>query len=209
MLLDGGTIRTLLESLGKKITGVVHIGAHLCEERNMYNTVWNISDEHVVWIEAIPELVEQNNRNGIRCYNAVLDEVSRPVTFYVTNNGQSSSLLELGTHKTYYPQIIVNRTFQVETETLPSFLVKHNISPSMCNVWNLDIQGNELSVLKGAVSILKHVDAVYTEVNEEEVYKKCCTLDEVDAFMKSNGFIRMMTRMMPEKWGDALYVRIG
>jgi FkbM family methyltransferase len=207
MLIDGVSIRRELERLGKTITGVIHIGAHLCEERAMYNTVWNVPDDRIVWIEAIPELVDHNTRNGNRCYCAVLDEVSRPITFYVTNNGQSSSLLELGTHKTYYPDIVVSRTFQAETQTLPGFLAAHALSPSGYNVWNLDIQGNELSVLKGSVDILKHVDAVYTEVNEEEVYKKCCTLDEVDVFMKTNGFCRIMTKMMPEKWGDALYVR--
>lgn len=208
MLLDGKLIKELIESFGKKIKGVLHIGAHLCEERALYTNTWNLRDDQIVWVEGIPELAEENRLNGNQCYCAVLDEVSRSTTFHVTNNGQSSSLLELGTHATYYPDIVVTRSFHTETQTLPEFFKTYSLSPSLYNVWNLDIQGSELSVLKGAESMLSGVDAVYTEVNEEEVYKKCGTIDQLDEFMKRNGFSRKLTRMMPEKWGDALYVRV-
>jgi FkbM family methyltransferase len=204
MLIDG---KVILDSIGKPMRGVLHIGAHMCEERAMYNHTWKVPDNKIVWIEAIPELVEINKQNGNNCYCAALDEVSKNASFYITNNGQSSSLLELGTHKTYYPDIVVNRILSVETETLATFFQRNQLSPSDYNVWNLDIQGSELSVLKGGQEYLKHVDAIYTEVNQEQVYKGCCTLEELDTFLHGYGFVRVVTKMMPEKWGDALYVR--
>ena len=204
MLVDG---KVLLDIIDKPIRGVIHIGAHLCEERTMYNNTWKVPDNKIVWIDAIPELVEINKQNGNNCFCSALDEVSRKTSFYITNNGQSSSLLELGTHKTYYPYIVVERTLSVETETLATFLDRNGLSSSDYNVWNLDIQGSELSVLKGGQEHLKHVDAIYTEVNQEEVYKDCCKIEELDEFLDQHGFVRVITKMMPEKWGDALYIR--
>jgi hypothetical protein len=36
--------------------GILHIGAHMCEERALYNTI-NIGDNDTLWIEAIGEIV--------------------------------------------------------------------------------------------------------------------------------------------------------
>lgn len=204
MLVDGEVVR---DSIGVHIRGVLHIGAHLCEERIMYNNTWNVPDSNIIWVEAIPELVEINNRNGNNCYCSVLDETVGNRSFFITNNGQSSSILELGTHKHHYPYIVVEKTLSVKTETLPMLFTRNNLSPSDYNVWNLDIQGAELAVLKGGKEYLQYVDAIYTEVNQEEIYNDCCRIEEVDSFLTEHGFTRIITKMMPEKWGDALYVR--
>lgn len=72
---------------------------------------------------------------------------------------------------------------------------------------NLDIQGAELLALKGATSILPFVKAIYTEVNEKELYEGCALIEELDAYLKQNGFTRILTNMTKHGWGDALYIR--
>jgi hypothetical protein len=76
------------------------------------------------------------------------------------------------------------------------------------NFWNLDIQGSELSVLRGSQELLKDCDAVYSEVNSACVYTNCGLVEEIDALLGSYGFQRVETAWTPEKWGDALYLKL-
>jgi hypothetical protein len=78
-----------------------------------------------------------------------------------------------------------------------------------CNFWNFDIQGAELLALKGATDWLPYADALYLEVNEKELYKKCGLIGDIDAFLKPYHFKRVITDITPYGWGDALYVRVS
>jgi hypothetical protein len=62
--------------------------------------------------------------------------------------------------------------------------------------------------LRGARTSLAHADALYLEVNEKELYKGCGLLPEMDAFLETHGFRRILTEMTSHGWGDALYIRI-
>ena len=73
---------------------------------------------------------------------------------------------------------------------------------------NIDVQGAELLVLKGAENTLKTVNAVYTEVNTDYVYKNCALIEEIDEYLFRHGFKRTETKMWRNHpWGDALYLR--
>jgi hypothetical protein len=52
----------------------------------------------------------------------------------------------------------------------------------------LDVQGFELSVLKGARSALKHCAFVYAECSEVALYSGQPLFHEVEAFLASEGF---------------------
>ena len=45
------------------------------------------------------------------------------------------------------------------------------------------------------------------EVNDEEVYKGCCQIGEIDKYLSAYGFKRVVTQMTPGHWGDALYIK--
>ena len=48
------------------------------------------------------------------------------------------------------------------------------------------------------------------EVNKEEVYEKCATILELDLYLATQGFHRVITQWAIRKgWGDALYARPG
>jgi len=205
MLLD---IKHTLDTMGINVEGILHIGAHLCEELETYKK-WNVNPNNVVWVDANEQLVEYNRARGIpNVYCAALDEMTREAEFRITNNGQSSSLLELGTHKTDYPDIVVIETRKVTTIDLPEFLRQNRLEPTDYNLWNLDIQGIELQVLRGASTLLDQVDAIYTEVNSQEVYKGAGLVNEIDTLLQAHGLKRVLTYMTGAGWGDALYVRI-
>ncbi len=210
MLINPHAIYAALQAHSISIKGILHVGAHECEEKGTYNTVWNIADDKVLWLDANPELTEASKRRGIpNCYTAVLDENERMTTFKITNNGQSSSLLEFGSHKTSYPSIVVTKTLEVKTQTLEQFFTRNALDPNQYNLWNFDIQGSELAVFRGSKEYLNYADAIYTEVNTGEVYKECGLLKDLDVLLGEYGLQRVLTQMTDANWGDALYVRVS
>jgi hypothetical protein len=74
---------------------------------------------------------------------------------------------------------------------------------------NLDVQGYELEVFKGAVDTLNSIDIVYTEVNFEDLYKDCCLVEDLDGFLLGFGFRRVLTDARYGTFGDALYLKNG
>ena len=60
--------------------------------------------------------------------------------------------------------------------------------------------------LQGGINSIKHVKALYLEVNERELYKKCGLITDIDNFLSQYNFKRVVTRMTCHGWGDALYI---
>ncbi len=208
MLIPFDQVFMYLAMQGKHIQGVFHIGAHECEEKEMYNKC-EIQDSNIVWIDGNDTKIKEMKEKypTIRLYTALIDETEREVKFYITNNGQSSSILPLETHKNHYPDIVVSEERVCQTTSVKKFIESNHIQMDKLNFWNLDIQGTELSALKGAAEYIKYADAIYCEVNVENLYKGCALLPELDAYLQSQGFDRVAMKLMPQGWGDALYVR--
>jgi hypothetical protein len=99
MLIKNTEIIKILDANSIKITGVLHLGTHECEELSFYNEI-GVSNENIVWIETMDEKVSQSQNRGIpNVYNAVItDKDNEDIMFNISNNGQSSSILEFGTH---------------------------------------------------------------------------------------------------------------
>jgi FkbM family methyltransferase len=207
MLIPINKIMEILNPLNIKIQGVLHIGAHLCEELKIYESI-GIDKSCIDWIEANPELVQTMKERGVHVHQAAISDIEEDVEFKITNNGESSSLLEFGTHATSYSWCKVVKSIRVQTKTLDSVVRTNNIPILKRNFWNLDIQGVELNALRSAGRFIDSADAIYSEVNTEEVYKKCSLLSEMDAFLESKGFQRKLIAMTDRGWGDALWVRV-
>lgn len=207
MLIPFSSIFDYLQAQGKTIKGILHIGAHECEEKRDYNQK-GIEDNKIFWVEGNKDKVLLMRMCGVdNIFCAVVDEVERDVTFHITNNGQSSSILPLETHLQHYPHIVVSEERKVRTTTLANLFQEHSIPIEQLNFWNMDIQGAELSAIKGAGEYLKYADYLYLEVNAESLYRGCALLPEMDSYLESKGFERVATNMVQQGWGDALYVR--
>lgn len=209
MLIPPDRVLSYLEAANIKPSGVFHVGAHECEELSAYRS-FGVPDERVVWVEALPDKVEEATRRGVpNVYQAVVsDEDDATIEFKRTNNGQSSSILEFGTHAQSYAWCVVTDRTSMSTTTIDTLMSTKGLNPADYNFWNFDIQGAELMALKGAERALRHVRALYLEVNEEEVYRGCALIGEIDDFLRARGFRREITEMVRQGWGDALYVRI-
>lgn len=196
------------------VTGVVHVGAHTCEELGYYRNFLNISDENIFWVEANPDLVARAKMylpSSIILQGLCAEKAGETVDFTITRNlhdgnAASSSLLPLGTHKQHHPQVIVDRVVKATTTTVDDLLSPFGNSKN-ANLMNLDVQGAELMVMKGAINTLKHIKYIYAEVNEEHLYEGCALMSEIDEWLAPLGFKRVETRMTQYRWGDALYVR--
>lgn len=199
----------LVRIYGLRPTGVLHLGAHEGEEAEAYQRA---GIRRVVWVEGNPELVdglrERVEPRGHRVFGALVsDRQGEAVRFHVTNNFQSSSILELGTHLEHHPEVHVTHTLDLETTTVDSLAREHDFSG--LNFMNLDLQGAEMKALRGAAETLRDVDYVYSEVNREAVYKNCPHISEIDGYLGGYGLNRVVTKWSPAGWGDALYVRGG
>lgn len=207
MLIDFVDINRILSLNNISINGAFHIGAHECEEIPFYNQM-GLKNEDVVWIDAIPSKVTEATNRGIpNVYNAVItDKDDEDVVFNVSNNVQSSSVLEFGTHSQEHPWVVYVDKIHQKSITIDTFFERNNIDASKLNFWNFDIQGAELMALKGATKSIKYAKAMYLEVNEKELYKQCGLIHEIDAFLSQYNFKRVLTNMTKHGWGDALYI---
>jgi FkbM family methyltransferase len=208
MLIKQEVVIALLKKHNIKCTGALHIGAHECEELGFYDQL-GISRTNIVWIDAIDAKVKQATDRGIpNVFKAVItDKDNDTVKFNHTNNGQSSSILEFGTHATEHPDIKMIHSTQETTITLDTFLKEKQIDPTLYDFWNFDIQGAELMALKGGIQALQYAKVLYLEVNVNELYKGCALIGEIDEFLKGYGFTRVITDMTQYGWGDAVYLK--
>jgi FkbM family methyltransferase len=203
----GSMQKVYIEKLA--IRGIVHIGANTCQELSLYTKTYQIPESQVVWVEAIPHLVQQLKSRGIKnVYQAVLDKTAGEVEFNVTNNnGESSSILNLKTHLDRYPNIRVNNKLTLKTETLSTFISNNAIPENCLDFLVLDIQGAELRVLSGSPEVLKNVKMICTEICVEELYEGYGLFKDLNLFMESCGFVCVAKEINSQNWGDALYIR--
>lgn len=196
----------------KPVKGILHVGAHECEERLSYMNEFGLSDQNMVWVEALPEKVDfiRSRFPSVRVFQQCVSDVDdHEVSFMVASNGQSSSMLNFKTHSIEHPHVIETRREVMQTKTLNTLFAEQNLDGNTFNFWNFDIQGAELMALKGATRLLPFVDYIYTEVNTNELYEGCALLPQLDEFLASHGFQRVMINMTVHGWGDAFYKRVN
>ena len=202
-------LEKLIKKFDLKIKGVLHIGAHTCEEYKYYKKA-GLNESNMIWVEGNPEIYNKlkalyPKRMIYHCVAS--NEDNKDVMFYVANNGQSSSILELGTHKKHHPYVRYVKSIKQKTKTIKTLYKENNINVKLANFLNIDIQGAELLALKGMGDLLKNFEYLYLEVNNEKIYKDCALIGEIDNYVKNYGFERVATSMTRFNWGDALYIK--
>jgi Iap family predicted aminopeptidase len=111
-------------------------------------------------------------------------------------------------HRLFYPQVLPAGTLAVETSTLDELLRELDVDSHSVDLVNIDVQGAELAVLRGASAVLRHAKAVYVEVSFTELYKGCAQIDEVEDLLQAAGFQRVaLLSSWHQSRGDACYVR--
>ena len=202
-------LETLIRAHGIRPTGVLHLGAHLCEEAKDYHKA---RAGKVWWVEALPDLAEQCEQKLVRypeqqvinaCVGAIDGEA---VTFHRANNGMSSSTLELGTHLDVAPDVSYVEDVEMTSTTVDTLVKTHRIRADFCNA---DLQGGEGLAFRGAERFLtEQVKFIYCELNWRPLYKGCVLLPELDRQLGELGFERFDTVMAGNSgWGDGLFCK--
>jgi FkbM family methyltransferase len=192
-----------------KPKGILHIGANVGEEAKAYN---DEGIKNVCWVEANPELVPILRRNVESYKHAVIemcvgDEDDKEVTFHISNNaGQSSSVLELGTHKQVHPEVHYTHNLTLKTKRIDT---QRCFNPANYDFVNIDLQGAELMALRGMGDFLKNYKYAYIEVNKNHLYVDCPLIGDIDSYLNVLGFKRVETKWCGNfGWGDALYIKL-
>lgn len=199
----------LVEKHHMNIDGVLHVGAHLAEEAQIYD---ELGIRNVAWIEANPAVIPKIKAVLASYPNQFVIEAlvhaveGAQVEFNVTNyDGMSSSIFEFGTHPTFSPDTVFVDKLKLVTRTIDSLTEQFGV---VANFLNMDLQGAELLALQGATDFLCEVDFIMTEVNQAEVYVGCAQIGQIDEYLEV--FNRVETHWVPDQgWGDALYIRKG
>jgi hypothetical protein len=124
------------------------------------------------------------------------------LSFKVTNATGSSSLFDLAEHQEEYPDIFVEERLEVVTATLDDLGLDRN-----SNLLVLDLQGAEFEALQGGSETLRSIEYILTEVNRRELYSGIKQVNDLDSFLRLQGFSRVATRWTRHGWGEALYLR--
>jgi len=195
----------LRKKYNMNVKGIIHIGGHYGEEIDEY--VRNGIQEIVIFeplsdsFDILYENIKDLNANII-AHQVALGSEETVATMYVSDNDkQSSSLLKPKVHITHHPHVKFPETEEVEVKVLDDFdYINYNFI-------NMDVQGYELEVLKGAKKTLENVDYVYCEVNRDEVYEGNAYVEELDEFLFQYNMRRVETSWEGKIWGDALYIK--
>ena len=194
-----------------KTNGVCHVGAWRAKEISSYRE--EFGDVPVTFIEANqklePHIIESisgftNVDYKIVAAGSHIGTGSISLDKSQGSKGQSSSLLKPKGHLKRYPRIKFGTPVEVQVRPLDEIMQGKEF-----NFLNIDVQGYELEVLRGAKKCLENVYYIIAEINKAELYQGCPMVEEIDDFLSGFGFFRAETewRHNRENWGDALYVR--
>ena len=190
--------------------GIIHIGAHEGKEIKSYS---EMNLKKILFIEANPSVFEQlksntDNYPNVVVENCAISNKDGKTTLYITTMDQSSSILPLKNHLEVYPEIKEASKIVTPCKKLDTLLNELHLDPAEFNVLNNDIQGAELLAFEGANNCLRHVEAINTEVNYEEMYEGCALINDIDDYLEEFGFERVATTSpYHSSWGDGFYVK--
>jgi len=144
--------------------GIWHVGAHTGFDAYIYH---GLGARYIIWLECNPNLAEKaqhilaewHQRGYLwdRWYNlAATDQDDQMVDFFFYNNEEdgTSSLLEPDGIVEKVGAKFLGTKVQVPTITLDSLIERDNLPYLDTRLLNIDTQGTELLVLKGATKLL-------------------------------------------------------
>jgi FkbM family methyltransferase len=199
---------------GIKPGGILDVGAN----RGQFSLACRIAYPQlkVLAFEPIPEEASilckvHGNADNIELVEAALGEERGQHTLHLSRSSDSSSLLPIGDRQVEVAsQTDEVGTIVVDVAMLDDFVDRWGEKQDL--LLKIDVQGFELSVLRGATKMLERCAYVYVECSEVELYVGQALRTEVEAFLMEHGF-RSSTRHN-EQWlageliqADYLFVR--
>ena len=207
-LLSGVAVRTVFD-VGANV-GAVTRALHECFPESMIHS-----------FEPFPESFESlcakfRGEPWFKPVRAAVSDRSGRQTLYVNRKSTSNSLLPAATGAEDWvsPRKIANvTTARVEVTTIDEYCRQEAIDE--IHVLKMDIQGGEMTALRGAAEMLsrKAVSLIYTEALFVPLYQGQPSFHELCAFLTDHGYalfnlydLHHARGMRQVLWGNALFV---
>lgn len=195
----------ILKQLKLTVKGCIHIGAHWGQEYPLYK---HLGIKNLLFYEPLKnnfDILKKNVGPEVILRNVALGNTSGTIEMFVeeANQSMSCSVLEPKHHLKQYPHIVFPKKQKVEITKLDL----ENFDKSFYNFINIDVQGYELEVFKGATETLKNINLIFSEINKEEMYKDCARVNELDSYLETFGFKRIATDWEGDTWGNGVYFK--
>lgn len=208
-----------VDHISKK--GIVHIGAHQGQEVREY---LKAGFAHIVLVEANPEWCaylkkEFGDLPNIQIFEYAISDKEGTMEFHVhtsrSGSTEPASLLRMKRFNQIVKTLHTPSTITVSTITLDGLFGKYNLSPDDFNFLNVDVQGAELMVFKGATKTLESIDVVISEVNLVELYENAPLEQDIVSYLSRFQFDKKKAvyhNLYDEKktfpaWGECLFVK--
>lgn len=215
------TIEQFLAVLTRPLRTVVHVGAHAGEEVDAYR---RHGARRILLVEANPASCEAlaaafgSIADVDVIHAAVTDHEGTDRLLLHTNargETESASLLRMKRLGEIVSTLRTEGAVEVPAKTLDRILEEAGVDVSEIGLLVCDVQGAELSVLRGAPRTLSAINAVLTEVALVELYEGAAGEEEVATLLVNAGLneVAGVDYELYEgdrrfrAWGDRLFVR--
>lgn len=214
--INSHSLAVMLRQFGlTNLKQVFHIGSHDGIEADIYHTY---GSPQVVWFEANPKVIPyllkriENYHNDIVVEAALWDKTGEILQLhhYRDDTDGAASLLLPDKFNEYVPECnLLSETTEVRTITLDELLDSYNIDYQQCNFLNIDVQGAELNVFRGAHNFLSNpnLQSIWCEAQVGPVYKGGPCLGDIINFLAQYEFYCIHFRKDWELEGDCLFIR--
>lgn len=136
----------------------------------------------------IQRLQERDWGDMVSLFPIALGSQAETLTLNVSQFSPASSLLQNSNYlNSEFPETVTETTINVDVRRLDSILQeKGTLSTNL--LLKIDVQGFELEVLKGAVSVFDQILVIVCEVNLAMLYEQQCTLDSILSFLEKHHY---------------------
>jgi FkbM family methyltransferase len=215
---------------------ICNVGSRKKSAEDDYGTKgWEIfaPNLNIYGFDADADACDEAN-NDIASRNVNWNEFHLPVaigksteqrTLYVTKDPMCSSLLRpneafLANFSHLPEQMNLDFSLEIETTTLDEFCKSENIDE--IDFLQIDVQGAELDVIRGAETKISNVLGLQTEVSFSHLYVEQPLFADIDSYLRKHNFsffdlhvgyrlrrtsIRETHRQGQLLWGDAFYLK--
>jgi FkbM family methyltransferase len=144
-------------------------------------------------------------------FNVALGEIPGSAELKLVNDSQLHSLLSFNKDYEKSFGVTYKSTNKVKAVSISNIdVLIEKMGWLQCDLLKLDLQGSELSALKGAEKSFEKIRAIYLEISFEQIYEKQAIFSEVNLFLKQRGF--KLSKILNPRGGkyllqaDALYL---
>lgn len=185
--------------------GVIHIGAHFGEEHDLYKS---LAIKNIVYFEPVKKTFEvlSEKIKDAKLFNYALGNENKIIDMYIEKKDMYGCSSILRPSENYADDIFEGKQ-QVEMKRLDDCMLDGEF-----NFLNIDTQGYELEVLKGATLTLEKIDYIMCEVNRITANKKldyynASLVEDVSFYLEQRGFKMLEVNWEGISWGDAFFIK--